>query len=82
MKEERPTGEYEWCALRVERRGESWRVTYEEKGVKKASEWRERRSFWPSIGLFLGYLREFTFRGMGRIPIALNSEPREPRGAA
>ena len=77
----RPDGEYSYCALRVEKRGNSWRVTFERRDadapkVSLASPWSARTAFWPDLGQYLAYVKHFSFRDMGKIPLALNSAPK------
>jgi hypothetical protein len=81
MSDPRPDGEYSYCALRVERRGDSWRVTWERRDADApkstlASPWETRAKFWPDLGQYLSYVKAFAFRDMGKIPLALNSNPR------
>lgn len=65
----------DWAELRIERKkGNLWRVRFLEAGAsgEVASEWRPRERYYSQLSLFLGKLRNFALKGLGKIPLSIN----------
>lgn len=69
----------DWAELRIERRGHEWRAMWCALGQPlEASPWRPRERWYSQLALFLGKLRNFSLKGLGKIPLAQNpARPRE-----